>query len=56
MNVASRMESTGVPDEIQVTQPVRDALGDAFVFEARGSIQVKGRGELETYFLRGEAR
>jgi class 3 adenylate cyclase len=44
VNMASRMESHGEPSRIQVTQAVVDAIGDRFVFEARGPIEVKGAG------------
>ncbi len=54
VNTASRMESSGVPGEIQVTRAARDELGDAFDFEPRGAIHVKGKGEMETFFLKGE--
>ena len=53
VNMASRMESHGEPSRIQVTQAVVDAIGDRFVFEARGEIEVKGRGTMATYFLIG---
>nr|XP_034190588.1 adenylate cyclase type 6 [Osmia lignaria] len=54
VNVASRMESTGVLDGIQVTQEVRDILiGKGYPLTCRGSIQVKGKGSMVTYFLDG---
>ncbi len=52
VNVASRMESTGVDREIQVSEAVASALGDQFTFVKRGSIDIKGRGLMDTYFLR----
>lgn len=52
VNVASRMDSTGVPGYTQVTQEVVDALqGSHFEFKCRGSIKVKGKGDMVTYFL-----
>jgi class 3 adenylate cyclase len=51
VNTASRMQTTGLPDCIQVTQPTRDLLGDRYRFQARGRIQVKGKGTMTTYFL-----
>jgi class 3 adenylate cyclase len=51
VNVASRMESHGDPGRIQVTPAVADALRGQFVLESRGVIQVKGRGEMETFWL-----
>ena len=55
VNVASRMESSGVPGRIQVSQDTRGLLGDRFRFESRGPIAIKGRGEMHTYLLLGEA-
>jgi class 3 adenylate cyclase len=52
VNLASRMESGGVPDSIQVTRPVYEKLKDAFVFEPRGTIEVKGKGSVEAWLLR----
>lgn len=51
VNLASRMESTGVPNRIQVPQEVHDRLRDDFVFEERGDIDVKGKGVMRTWFL-----
>lgn len=51
VNVASRMESNGIPGRIQVTKSVVDAAEGFFEFERRGMIEVKGKGELETFFL-----
>ncbi len=53
VNVASRMESSGIPDEIQVTEAVYERLKEQFVFKKRGSIPIKGKGEMTTYFLIG---
>lgn len=52
VNTASRMESTGIPGEIQVTATVRDRLQHEFEFEPRGSITVKGKGQMETFLLK----
>lgn len=52
VNLASRMESAGVPDSVQVTRTVYDQLQGQFVFEARGAIDVKGKGKVETWLLR----
>jgi len=52
VNLASRMESTGVPGAIQVTRPVYEALHTKFAFEPRGVIDVKGKGEVEAWLLR----
>uniref|UniRef100_A0A8B9KIG3 adenylate cyclase n=1 Tax=Astyanax mexicanus TaxID=7994 RepID=A0A8B9KIG3_ASTMX len=52
VNVASRMDSTGVPDRIQVTTDLHQVLaGKGYQLECRGVIKVKGKGEMNTYFL-----
>ena len=53
VNMASRMESLGVPGRIQVTSAVYDRLRGRYKFESRGPIEVKGKGTMETYFLVG---
>ncbi|MBL0901549.1 MAG: adenylate/guanylate cyclase domain-containing protein, partial [Reyranella sp.] len=52
VNLASRMESGGVPNSIQVTRPVYEKLKDKFAFEPRGGIEVKGKGLVEAWLLR----
>ncbi len=52
VNLASRMESGGLPDSIQVTRPVYEKLKGLFVFEERGPIEVKGKGNVEAWLLR----
>ncbi|MBK7218410.1 MAG: adenylate/guanylate cyclase domain-containing protein [Candidatus Promineofilum sp.] len=54
VNTASRMESNGLVDVIQVTQVVRDRLAGKYVFEERLPITIKGKGEMVTYVLRPE--
>uniref|UniRef100_A0A8C7Z8I7 adenylate cyclase n=1 Tax=Oryzias sinensis TaxID=183150 RepID=A0A8C7Z8I7_9TELE len=52
VNVASRMDSTGVPDRIQVTTDLFQVLSSkGYVLECRGVVKVKGKGEMTTYFL-----
>ncbi|MCR4298710.1 MAG: adenylate/guanylate cyclase domain-containing protein [Gallionella sp.] len=53
VNTASRMESHGVAGRIQVTDTTRQQLGELFMFEERGVIDVKGKGEMHTWFLTG---
>ncbi len=53
VNTASRMESHGEPNRIHVTESVRAALADRYRFQPRGTISVKGKGEMETFFLLG---
>jgi class 3 adenylate cyclase len=51
VNTASRMESHGVPGQIQVTARTFQQLHGSYRFERRGPIPVKGKGEVVTYFL-----
>jgi class 3 adenylate cyclase len=51
VNTASRMESSGVPGCIQVTERTYRRLRDGYRFQRRGPIQVKGKGTMVTYFL-----
>jgi adenylate cyclase len=53
VNTASRMESHGVPGRIQVTDRVVERLRDAYRFEPRGSVDVKGKGSMTTWLLDG---
>jgi adenylate cyclase len=53
VNLASRMESLGVPGRIQVSDSVHERLRERYEFEARGPIEVKGKGLLPTWFLVG---
>ena len=52
VNTASRMESNGLADCIQVTAAVRDRLAGKYTFEARPPMPIKGKGEMITYILR----
>ncbi len=51
VNLASRMESTGIAGRIQVTGAVADRLGDRYRLESRGLVDIKGKGLMETFFL-----
>jgi len=53
VNTASRMESHGIPGEIQTSQATYDLIKDKFVLEDRGEINVKGKGLMQTYLLKG---
>ncbi|MDP6343264.1 MAG: adenylate/guanylate cyclase domain-containing protein [Alphaproteobacteria bacterium] len=55
VNTAARMESHGEPGRIQVTEAARAALGEAYAFEARGPVEIKGKGRIETWWLTGRA-
>lgn len=51
VNTASRLESHGEPGKIHVSEAVYEKLKHAYVFEERGTIQLKGKGAMRTYFL-----
>ena len=53
VNVASRMESQGEAGRIQITLAVHELLAMDFICEPRGKVAVKGRGEMDTWFLVG---
>ena len=54
VNTANRMESHGLPGEVQVTERTATRLAVAFRFEPRGTIDVKGKGSMSTFLLVGE--
>ena len=54
VNTASRMEYHGIPGVIQVTETTRDRLQTTFAFEPRGTIEIKGKGQMKTYILTGK--
>lgn len=56
VNLASRMESSGLPGKIQVTAETYEILKDEYIFEERGQIFVKGKGEMTTYWLIGKRK
>lgn len=51
VNTAARMESHGLPGQIQTTRAMRDALAGAFFLETRGLLPIKGKGEMEVFLL-----
>jgi adenylate cyclase len=53
VNMASRMESHGTADCIQITRSTFELLRDDFVIEPIGLVEVKGKGEVETWRLVG---
>lgn len=53
VNIASRMESSGEPGRIQVSDAVRVRLSDDYVFEPRGDVDIKGKGLMHTWYLTG---
>jgi class 3 adenylate cyclase len=54
VNIASRMESHGIPGKIQISQATYDLIQDKFSCEPRGMISIKGRGMMGTWFLTGK--
>jgi guanylate cyclase len=56
VNTASRMESQGTPNRVQVTQATYELLRDEFELEPRGTIQIKGKGDMPTWYLVGRMR
>jgi class 3 adenylate cyclase len=52
VNTASRMESNGLVDGIQVTEAVKRKLDGKYTFEQREPIDIKGKGQMVTYLLR----
>lgn len=53
VNIASRLESHGLPGKTQVSETVYLRLRDQYRFEERGQITLKGRGDMVTYWLTG---
>ena len=53
VNTASRMESPGNPERIQITRATYELIKADFVCEPRGTMTVKGKGEMETWYLVG---
>ena len=53
VNTASRMESSGAPGRIQLSEQAAALLDGEFVLEERGTVEVKGKGELKTFWLIG---
>lgn len=54
VNMASRMESTGTAESIQVSDTAYERLREDFRFQRREHVMVKGKGEVTTYILLGE--
>jgi adenylate cyclase len=51
VNTANRMQSHGVAGRIQITDAAKERLSDTFLLEKRGAIDIKGKGEMHTWFL-----
>ena len=56
VNTASRMETHGTSGRIQITSATKELLEDEFICEPRGRISVKGKGEMEVWYLVGRRR
>jgi len=52
VNIASRMESQGLPNKIQVSENTYKRIKDKIALEERGPIEVKGKGEMVTYLVK----
>jgi class 3 adenylate cyclase len=48
------MESHGLPGQIQVSEATYQRLQERYLFQKRGAIEVKGKGQLVTYFLKSK--
>jgi adenylate cyclase len=53
VNIASRMESHGIIDRIQISESTYRHVQDQYQFEDRGCIDIKGRGSMHTYLFKG---
>ena len=51
VNTASHMESHGLPGKIQMTRATYELIKEEFVCHPRGLVEIKGKGEMETWFL-----
>lgn len=56
VNTASRMESHGEAGRIHVTEDIHELLKDAYEFESRGEVEIKGKGTLKTWWLIKKSR
>jgi adenylate cyclase len=52
VNIASRMESHGLPGEIQVTHEIYESVHDVYEFEDRGEIEIKRKGYMHVWLLK----
>ncbi|MCE9599631.1 MAG: adenylate/guanylate cyclase domain-containing protein [Spirochaetia bacterium] len=51
VNTASRMESAGLPGRVNISEETRRGLSESFHLEERGSVDVRGKGQLTMYFV-----
>jgi len=52
VNIASRMESHGVGGAVQITETTYELIKDEFVCEPRGTVNVKGKGEMKAWLVK----
>lgn len=55
VNTAARMQTTSMPGKIHISTTTRQHLPDQYVTEPRGLVTVKGKGEMETFWLLEDA-
>ena len=55
VKIASRMESHGAGGVIQITRATYELIKDDFVCEPRGTVNIKGKGEMEVWYVKEEA-
>lgn len=53
VNTASRMQSTGEAGKLHISETTYELIKDTFICEPRGTIEVKGKGEMRTWFVTG---
>lgn len=53
VNIASRMESHGIPGNIQISESTYQQVKDKYALKSRGLIEIKGKGEMQTYLVMG---
>jgi adenylate cyclase len=53
VNVANRMDSHGLRGAVQITQAIYELIKDEFVCKPRGTVDVKGKGEMEAWLVKG---
>ncbi len=54
VNIAARLESFGTNGKIQVTAETKDKLKNSFEFARRGTVKIKGKGDMELWYLEGD--
>ena len=52
VNTAARMEATGIPGYVQISEASKNRLSNTYQLEKRGSIEIKGKGHMTTWLLK----